>query len=108
MPPRTFLSCAISSLLCLSCCAKAETFNTQFLAGSAAQSDLSRVYQGNSLLPGDYSLDNYVNEEWKGRFAVDVRDSERDLRLKKKDFCGWVLNRRCFLNRGRGRLTWRH
>lgn len=86
MPPRTFLSCAISSLLCLSCCAKAETFNTQFLAGSAAQSDLSRVYQGNSLLPGDYSLDIYVNEEWKGRFAVDVRDSERDLRLKKKDF----------------------
>lgn len=51
------------------------TFNHHFLMGQAQGIDLSRFRDGNPVLAGKYSLDIYVNNEWKGKKSVEFTDS---------------------------------
>src|SRR4051812_28335610 len=54
----------------------AVEFNEQFLdSGSAEKLDISRFNKGQQVLPGTYRADTYVNNTWRGKFSVDVRDS---------------------------------
>ncbi|MCS3409430.1 fimbria/pilus outer membrane usher protein [Serratia sp. AKBS12] len=74
----TYLPCVIqlASLAALPALARAAeqpaapveaTFNSNFLIGDAQGVDLSRFRDGNPVLAGKYSLDIYVNGEWKGK-----------------------------------------
>jgi len=67
---------SLLTLVILSTCnrANAVTFNTDFLAGESRHADMSRFYRDSALPPGDYALDVYINEEWKGRFAVAIKE----------------------------------
>lgn len=50
------------------------TFNSNFLVGQAQGVDLSRFRDGNPILAGKYSLDVYVNGEWKGKKNIEFRN----------------------------------
>ncbi len=50
------------------------TFNSSFLVGEAQGVDLSRFRDGNPILAGKYSLDVYVNGEWKGKKNIDFKN----------------------------------
>ncbi|HEO9034345.1 TPA: fimbrial biogenesis outer membrane usher protein [Serratia marcescens] len=50
------------------------TFNSSFLIGEAQGVDLSRFRDGNPILAGKYSLDVYVNGEWKGKKSIDFKN----------------------------------
>ncbi|MCU4530184.1 fimbrial biogenesis outer membrane usher protein [Acinetobacter sp. P1(2023)] len=45
---------------------KAE-FDSNFLVGNAQKIDIARFKYGNPILPGEYSLDVYVNGQWLGK-----------------------------------------
>ncbi len=49
------------------------TFNSNFLVGQAQGVDLSRFRDGNPVLAGKYSLDVYVNGEWKGKKNIEFK-----------------------------------
>ncbi|WP_250500410.1 fimbria/pilus outer membrane usher protein [Caballeronia sp. GAWG1-5s-s] len=54
----------------------AVEFNEQFLdSGGSQKLDISRFNHGQPVLPGTYRADTYVNNVWRGKFSVDVRDS---------------------------------
>lgn len=46
--------------------AEAE-FDSAFLIGDAQQVDISRFKYGNPVLPGEYNVDVYVNDQWFGK-----------------------------------------
>jgi outer membrane usher protein len=50
------------------------TFNSSFLVGDARGVDLSRFRNGNPILAGKYSLDVYVNGEWKGKKSISFKN----------------------------------
>lgn len=50
------------------------SFNSSFLIGDAKAVDLSRFRDGNPILVGKYSLDVYVNGEWKGKKSLDFKN----------------------------------
>jgi outer membrane usher protein len=50
------------------------SFNSSFLVGEAQGVDLSRFRDGNPILAGKYSLDVYVNGEWKGKKSIDFKN----------------------------------
>lgn len=50
------------------------TFNSNFLVGQAQGVDLSRFRDGNPILAGKYSLDVYVNGEWKGKKNIEFKN----------------------------------
>ncbi|WP_250453297.1 fimbria/pilus outer membrane usher protein [Caballeronia sp. ATUFL_M2_KS44] len=51
-------------------------FNEQFLeSGGGGKLDISRFNNGQPVLPGTYRADTYVNNVWRGKFDVDIRDS---------------------------------
>ncbi|EOQ72421.1 fimbria/pilus outer membrane usher protein [Acinetobacter pittii] len=45
---------------------KAE-FDNNFLVGNAQKIDIARFKYGNPILPGEYSLDVYINGQWFGK-----------------------------------------
>ncbi|AQV16356.1 fimbrial protein [Acinetobacter pittii] len=45
---------------------KAE-FDSNFLVGNAQKIDIARFKYGNPILPGEYSLDVYLNGQWLGK-----------------------------------------
>ncbi len=45
---------------------KAE-FDSNFLVGNAQKIDIARFKYGNPILPGEYSLDVYINGQWLGK-----------------------------------------
>lgn len=47
-----------------------------FPSGSSVTNDLSRFEKGNSVLPGTYNVDIYVNDNWIGRADVLFKASE--------------------------------
>ncbi|MCA8093638.1 fimbrial biogenesis outer membrane usher protein [Burkholderia anthina] len=47
-----------------------------FPSGSSVTNDLSRFEKGNSVLPGTYNVDIYVNDNWIGRADVPFKASE--------------------------------
>ncbi|MGQ1695280.1 fimbria/pilus outer membrane usher protein [Acinetobacter baumannii] len=42
-------------------------FDTNFLVGNAQKIDIGRFKYGNPILPGEYSLDIYINGQWLGK-----------------------------------------
>lgn len=42
-------------------------FDSNFLVGNAQKIDIARFKYGNPILPGEYSLDVYVNGQWLGK-----------------------------------------
>lgn len=52
----------------------AARFNSAFLAGAAGQQlDLSVFSRGNPVIAGNYRVDVYVNDSWKGRRDLDFQ-----------------------------------
>ncbi|MTD27443.1 fimbria/pilus outer membrane usher protein [Erwinia sp. J316] len=64
----------------------ALSFNTDFLAGGSDHSDLTRFYQNSDLPEGNYSVDIYVNNDWKGNYNVKLVTTNDDIRLNPDDF----------------------
>ncbi|SAK74210.1 fimbria/pilus outer membrane usher protein [Caballeronia ptereochthonis] len=51
-------------------------FNDQFLnSGGTDKVDISRFNKGQQTLPGSYRAETFVNEVWRGRFDVEIRES---------------------------------
>ena len=52
-------------------------FEKEFLApGSSAATNLSRFEKGDTVLPGTYNVDVYVNERWVGRIDVPFKEPD--------------------------------
>ncbi|MDR5817723.1 fimbrial biogenesis outer membrane usher protein [Caballeronia sp. LZ033] len=50
-------------------------FNDQFLdSGSGEKVDISRFNKGQQVLPGTYRAETFVNDMWRGKFDVDIRE----------------------------------
>ncbi|WP_250511025.1 FimD/PapC C-terminal domain-containing protein [Caballeronia sp. GACF4] len=53
----------------------AVEFNEQFLDSSDSEKlDVSRFNKGQEVLPGTYRSDIYVNDAWKGKLNIEVRE----------------------------------
>ncbi|BAN25158.1 FimD/PapC N-terminal domain-containing protein [Caballeronia insecticola] len=51
-------------------------FNDQFLdAGGSDKVDISRFNKGQQVLPGTYRVEAFVNELWRGKFDVEIREA---------------------------------
>jgi len=48
-------------------------FNPAMLSGSGDKIDVSRFTHGNSVSPGDYRVDVYINQEWLGRRDIEIK-----------------------------------
>lgn len=73
-----FFSTACSASFCA-----AEEFNAGFLMGNVPGITMSG--EKNAISPGIYTVDVYVNKEWKGRFPLNV-DKGDNLRIRRTDF----------------------
>ncbi|WP_445496200.1 fimbria/pilus outer membrane usher protein [Photorhabdus sp. SF281] len=63
----------------------AATFNTDFLAGESAKADLSRFSSTSELPAGRYGIDIYLNNDWKGRFDINILNDGKDIYLFTED-----------------------
>ncbi|MFC0255848.1 fimbria/pilus outer membrane usher protein [Achromobacter marplatensis] len=50
-------------------------FNQSFLRSAGTPMDVSRFEQGNSVLPGAYGVDLYLNDEWQSKYTVVFQQS---------------------------------
>lgn len=67
------------------------TFNSSFLVGEAQGVDLSRFRDGNPILAGKYSLDVYVNGEWKGKKNIDFKNVPgKTALIPALPYCRWM------------------
>ncbi len=57
----------------------AASFNMDFLSGDSAKADLTRFEKSAVLADGDYELDVYVNNEWRGRLPVSITDNNQSV-----------------------------
>ena len=53
-------------------------FDSVFLMGDAQKVDISRFKYGNPVLPGEYSVDVYINGNWFGKKRVVFRSTEQN------------------------------
>lgn len=53
-------------------------FNSDFLIGDAKKIDVSRFAYGNTILPGHYNVDIYVNGNWFGKHQIVFKSTEDD------------------------------
>lgn len=60
-----------------------DEFNPGFLVGSAVNTRISEAK--NTISPGVYKVDVYVNKEWKGNYQLKVAEGN-DLFIQKADF----------------------
>lgn len=79
------LALIIGALLYTGCLCYAATFNTDFLAGESAKADLSRFYSTSELPSGRYDIDIYLNNDWKGRFDINIQNDGKDIYLFNED-----------------------
>ncbi|MCW7763922.1 fimbria/pilus outer membrane usher protein [Photorhabdus luminescens] len=75
----------IGIMLYTDCLCYAATFNTDFLVGESAKADLSRFYSTSELPAGHYDIDIYLNNDWKGRFDINIQNDGRDIYLLNED-----------------------
>lgn len=59
----------------------AEEFDTSLLVGKSAQGDISRFYQNSEIPPGKQLVYIYVNDDWKGKFEVNIGEKIKILVL---------------------------
>ncbi|MEM6160684.1 fimbria/pilus outer membrane usher protein [Erwinia sp. P6884] len=59
-----------------------EEFNQGFMMGSLSKENWSE--EKNTISPGTYSVDIYVNKEWKGKYQLKIEGKERFL-LQRDD-----------------------
>ncbi|WP_201583086.1 fimbria/pilus outer membrane usher protein [Psychrobacter jeotgali] len=88
---RYYLACGVITL-CLPVLASADDasnskatsavtnaeFNSDFLIGDAKKIDVSRFAYGNTILPGHYNVDIYVNGNWFGKHQIVFKSTEDD------------------------------
>ncbi|NDL00494.1 fimbria/pilus outer membrane usher protein [Photorhabdus bodei] len=79
------LALIIGTLLYTDCLCYAKTFNTDFLVGESAKADLSRFYTTSELPAGRYGIDIYLNNDWKGRFDINIQNDGKDIYLLNED-----------------------
>lgn len=53
-------------------------FDSVFLMGDAQKVDISRFKYGNPVLPGEYSVDVYINGNWFGKKRMVFRSTEQN------------------------------
>lgn len=54
----------------VACQAQEVRFNPSFLRSAGEPMDVSRFEKGNSVLPGAYGVDLYLNDEWQSKYTV--------------------------------------
>lgn len=57
---------------------KEAAFDSAFLMGDAKKIDIDRFRYGNPVLPGEYSVDVYVNNNWFGKRRIVFKSMEND------------------------------
>lgn len=63
----------------------AVTFDTSLLAGESRDTDLSRFYLNNDMPAGWQEIDVYVNNDWKGRYALLFGTQRDDIQIDYQD-----------------------
>lgn len=65
----------LSVLAASSVWAEEDTFDTHFMIGGLNGEKISR-YQidGDKPMPGIYEMDVYLNNKWRGRYDIDIKD----------------------------------
>lgn len=53
-------------------------FNSDFLSGNAKKIDINRFNSGNTILPGSYNVDIYINGNWFGKHQIVFKNFESD------------------------------
>lgn len=62
-----------------------ETFNTSILFGNSKTADLSRLLKDNTIIDGEYGMNVYVNDIWKGFYQVDISQSGKEFLISEGD-----------------------
>ena len=70
----------------------AEEFDTRLMAGDSRQADLSRFYRQSNLPEGKYIFDIYVNNNWKGRFPLQLGKHADQTTLRYSDAATLGIN----------------
>lgn len=60
-------------------------FDTRLMAGSSQEADLSRFYRQSDLPPGQHTFDIYVNDDWKGRFPLQLGEMPEQTAMRYSD-----------------------
>lgn len=72
---KSLLVHSVSLALCSSFGAYGETFNSSLLVGNSADMDWSNTKL--VMTPGTYDLDIYVNNAWRGKFAMTIANDDK-------------------------------
>ena len=72
----TPLASATLLLLANQVCAADETFDTHFMMGGMKGEKIADYqFNGDKPLSGQYELDIYVNQQWRGKYDIGVKDN---------------------------------
>ncbi|WP_407578653.1 fimbrial biogenesis outer membrane usher protein [Citrobacter koseri] len=98
----TSLASAILLLLPgMSVYAAEETFDTHFMMGGMKGEKVSDFRLDDSQpLPGQYDIDIYVNQQWRGKYEVIVKDNPDDTCLSREIFTRLGINTEALNNAG--------
>ncbi len=72
--------------------AEAVEFDTRLLAGASQDADLSRFYRLSDLPAGQHSFDIYVNNNWKGRFPLQLGEQPEQIAIRYYDASALGIN----------------
>lgn len=62
-----------------------EIFNTSILFGNSKKADLSRLLDDDAIIDGEYGMNIYVNDIWKGFYQVDISQSGKEFLISEDD-----------------------
>lgn len=85
----------LSVLAASSVWAEEDTFDTHFMIGGLNGEKISR-YQidGDKPMPGIYEMDVYLNNKWRGRYDIDIKDDpETDMSVLGTIAANWYSHR---------------
>ncbi|AQH01268.1 fimbrial assembly protein [Burkholderia sp. KK1] len=71
----------------------AVEFNEQFLGSGGEKVDISRFNKGQALLPGTFRADTYVNQNWKGKLNIELREEPAGSGVVRPCFTADLLER---------------
>lgn len=78
-----------------------ETFDTHFMMGGMKGEKVSDFRLDDSQpLPGQYDIDIYVNQQWRGKYEVIVKDNPDDTCLSREIFTRLGINTEALNNAG--------
>lgn len=78
-----------------------ETFDTHFMMGGMKGEKVSDFRLDDSQpLSGQYDIDIYVNQQWRGKYEVIVKDNPDDTCLSREIFTRLGINTEALNNAG--------